>query len=50
MKLSIKIKINEIRELKPIVEYILKPIVEYIKNLENNSPELNTEIEIELGE
>lgn len=43
MKLSIKIKINEIRELKPIVEYI-------IKNLENNSPELNTEIEIELGE
>ena len=27
MKLSIKIKINEIRELKPIVEYI--------KNLEN---------------
>lgn len=40
MKLSIKIKINEIRELKPIVEY----------NLENNSPELNTEIEIELGE
>lgn len=42
MKLSIKIKINEIRELKPIVEYI--------KNLENNSPELNTEIEIELRE
>lgn len=42
MKLSIKIKINEIRELKPIVEYI--------KNLENNSPKLNTEIEIELGE
>lgn len=42
MKLSIKIKINEIRELKPIVEYI--------KNLENNSPELNTKIEIELGE
>lgn len=28
MKLSIKIKINEIRELKPIVEYI--------KNWENN--------------
>ena len=43
MKLSIKIKINEIRELKPIVEYI-------IKNLEHNSPELNTVIEIELGE
>lgn len=43
MKLHIKIKINEIEELEPVIEYI--------KNLNiNNSPELNPEITIELGE
>lgn len=43
MKLHIKIKINEIEELEPAIEYI--------KNLNiNNSPELNPEITIELGE
>ena len=41
--LNIKIKINEINELKPVIEYI--------KKLElNNSPELNPEVIIELGE
>jgi hypothetical protein len=41
--LNIKIKINELEELKPAIEYI--------KKLElNNSPELNPEITIELGE
>lgn len=43
IKLNIKVKINEINELKSVIEYI--------KNLElNNSPELNPEIIIELGE
>lgn len=43
IKLNIKVKINGINELKPVIEYI--------KNLElNNSPELNPEIIIELGE
>lgn len=43
IKLNIKVKINEINELKPVIEYI--------KKLElNNSPELNPEITIELGE
>ena len=42
-QLNIKIKINEINELKSVIEYI--------KNLElNNSPELNPEITIGLGE
>ena len=43
VKLNIKIKINEINELKPVIEYV--------KNLElSNSPELNSEITIKLGE
>ena len=42
-KLNIKIKINEINELKPVIEYI--------KTLKlNDSPTLNPEIIIELGE
>lgn len=42
MKLSIKIKINEIQELKSIIEYI--------KTLNlNEIPELNPEITIEFG-
>lgn len=40
IKLNIKIKINEIKELLPVIEYV--------KRLElNNSPELNPEITIE---
>lgn len=43
MKLSIKIKINEIQELKSIIEYI--------KTLNlNEIPELNPEITIKRGE
>jgi len=43
IKLNIKIKINEINELKSVIEFV--------KKLElNNSPELNPEITIELGE
>ena len=43
IKLNIKIKINEIKELKSVIDYV--------KSLElNNSPELNPEITIELGE
>lgn len=42
IKLNIKIKINEINELKSVIEFV--------KKLElNNSPELNPEITIELG-
>ena len=43
MKLSIKIKINEIQELKSVIEYI--------KTLNlSKIPELNPEITIKLGE
>ena len=39
----VELKLNEINELKPVIEYI--------KKLElNNSPELNPEITVELGE
>lgn len=42
MKLSIKIKINEIQELKSIIEYI--------KTLNlNETPELNPVITVEFG-
>ncbi len=42
IKLNIKIKIDELEEIKPVIEYI--------KKLElNNSPELNTEVMIEFG-
>ena len=40
--LNIKIKINELEELKPVIEYI--------KNLNlNKIPELNPEITVEFG-
>jgi hypothetical protein len=43
MKLTIKVKINELTEIKSVIEEI--------KRLElENSPELNPEIIIELGE
>lgn len=42
MKLNIKIKINELEELKPVIEYL--------KNLNlNKIPELNPDITIEFG-
>ena len=41
-KLNIKIKINELEELKPVIEYI--------KTLNlNKIPELNPEITVEFG-
>ena len=43
LKLNIKIKIDEIEQLQPVINYI--------KKLElNNSPEFNPEITIKLGE
>ena len=41
--LNIKIKINELEKLKPVIEYLKKLKL-------NNSPELNPAVTIELGE
>lgn len=43
VKLSIKIKVNELQEIKSVIEEIKKLELE-------KSPELNTKITIELGE
>jgi hypothetical protein len=43
MKMTIKIKANELTEIKSIIEEIKRMELE-------NSPELNSEIIIELGE
>ncbi|WP_288681668.1 hypothetical protein [uncultured Eubacterium sp.] len=43
MKLYIKIKVNEIEELEPVIKYVKKLDI-------NNSPDLNAEVIIELGE
>lgn len=41
-KLDIKIKINELEELKPVIEYIKTLVL-------NKIPELNPEITVEFG-